>query len=207
MGCDQLLCNNVNCTPRAQSPALRLQPQAPSPEPRCCPQAPCQAARSRGGQRGPAELSHRNHRQHTHHQQHGQRRQLHHGGRRVHEHADGLGRSDRSKLRSHTGAALTITRAASAGPLDCESLDCTFTATSGGVSMLSVSAPQLFASNTLTVTNTSDFSDDLFLTKNWAGWSKLQISNNSAAPANEEVLSGTWPSLFRGGFPHGLYST
>ena len=45
-----------------------------------------------------------------------------------------------------------------------------------------VSAPQLFASNTLIVTNTSDFSDDLFLTKNWAGWSKLQVSNNSAAP-------------------------
>ena len=44
-----------------------------------------------------------------------------------------------------------------------------------------VSAPQLFASNTLTVTNTSDFSDDLFLTKNWAGWSKLQISNWAAA--------------------------
>ena len=42
-----------------------------------------------------------------------------------------------------------------------------------------VSAPQLFASNTLAVTNTSDFSDDLFLTKNWAGWSKLQVSNNS----------------------------
>ena len=83
--------------------------------------------------------------------------------------------------------------AASFGPLDCESLDCTFTATSGGVSTGSVvcgdvtssgtvSAPQLFASNTLTVTNTSDFSDDLFLTKNWAGWSKLQVSNNSAAP-------------------------
>ena len=33
-----------------------------------------------------------------------------------------------------TGATLTITGAASAGPLDCESLDCTFTATSGGVS-------------------------------------------------------------------------
>ena len=92
-----------------------------------------------------------------------------------------------------TGATLTITGAASAGPLDCESLDCTFTATSGGVSTGSVvcgdvtssgtvSAPQLFASNTLTVTNTSDFSDDLFLTKNWAGWSKLQVSNNSAAP-------------------------
>ena len=73
-----------------------------------------------------------------------------------------------------TGATLTITGAASAGPLDCESLDCTFTATSGGVSTGSVvcgdvtslgtvSAPQLFASNTLIVTNTSDFSDDLFL--------------------------------------------
>ena len=70
-----------------------------------------------------------------------------------------------------TGATLTITGAASTGPLDCESLDCTFTATSGGVSTGSVvcgdvtssgtvSAPQLFASNTLTVTNTSDFSDD-----------------------------------------------
>ena len=92
-----------------------------------------------------------------------------------------------------TGATLTVSGAASAGPLDCESLDCTFTATSGGVSTGSVvcgdvtssgtvSAPQLFASNTLTVTNTSDFSDDLFLTKNWAGWSKLQVSNNSAAP-------------------------
>ena len=89
-----------------------------------------------------------------------------------------------------TGATLTVS---GAGPLDCESLGCTFTATSGGVSTGSVvcgdvtssgtvSAPQLFASNTLTVTNTSDFSDDLFLTKNWAGWSKLQVSNNSAAP-------------------------
>ena len=37
-----------------------------------------------------------------------------------------------------------------------------------------VSAPQLFASNTLTVTNTSDFADDLILTKNWAGWGKVQ---------------------------------
>ena len=83
-----------------------------------------------------------------------------------------------------TGATLTTTGAASAGPLDCESLDCTFTATSGGVSTGSVVcgdvtssdtvSAQLFASNTLSVTNTSDFSDDLFLTKNWAGWSKLQ---------------------------------
>ena len=88
-----------------------------------------------------------------------------------------------------TGATLTITGAASAGPLDCESLDCTFTATSGGVSTGSVVCGDdelghglRAASNTLTVTNTSDFSDDLFLTKNWAGWSKLQVSNNSAAP-------------------------
>ena len=144
------------------------------------------AEHQRRGQRGPAELRHRNHGQHTHHQQHGQRRELHHGGRRVHGHADGLGRSDGGELRSHRGAH---GRHAD----HCESLDCTFTATSGGVSTGSVvcgdvtssgtvSAPQLFASNTLTVTNTSDFSDDLFLTKNWAGWSKLQVSNNSAAP-------------------------
>ena len=103
---------------------------------------------------------------------------------------------NRGELRSHRGAHgrhVDDHRAASTGPLDCESLDCTFTATSGGVSTGSVvcgdvtssgtvSAPQLFASNTLIVTNTSDFSDDLFLTKNWAGWSKLQVSNNSAAP-------------------------
>ena len=85
-----------------------------------------------------------------------------------------------------TGATLTITGAASAGPLDCESLDCTFTATSGGVSTGSVVCGDVTSSGTvsapLTVTNTSDFSDDLFLTKNWAGWSKLQVSNNSAAP-------------------------
>ena len=109
-----------------------------------------------------------------------------------------------------TGATLTITGAASAGPLDCESLDCTFTATSGGVSTGSVvcgdvtssgtvSAPQLFASNTLTVTNTSDFSDDLFLTKNWAGWSKLQVSNNSAAPDSGPELRPGQPE--REGLP------
>ena len=49
VGCDQLLCNDVNCTDvftaRAQSPALRSRPQAPSPEPRCRPRGPCQAAR------------------------------------------------------------------------------------------------------------------------------------------------------------------
>ena len=46
------------------------------------------------GQRGPVELRHRNHGQHTHHQQHGQRRELHHGGRRVHGRSDG-GRAPR----------------------------------------------------------------------------------------------------------------
>ena len=50
-----------------------------------------------------------------------------------------------------------------------------------------VSAPQLFASNTLIVTNTSDFSDDLFLAKNWAGWSKLQISNSAASDSGPEL--------------------
>ena len=96
-------------TPWAQSPARRSQPQA---------------EHHRRGQRGPAELRHRNHGQHTHHQQHGQRRELHHGGRRVHGNTDSLGRSHRHELRALTGATLTITGAASAA----------FTATSGGVS-------------------------------------------------------------------------
>ena len=83
-------------------------------------------------------------------------------------------------------------------------------ATSGGVSTGSVvcgdvtssgtvSAPQLFASNTLTVTNTSDFSDDLTLTKNWAGWSKVQISNNSAASDSGPELPAGQPE--RAGLP------
>ena len=62
------------------------------------------AEHQRRGQRGPAELSHRNHGQHVDHQQHGQRRELHHGGRRVHGDIDGLGRSNRGELRSHRGA-------------------------------------------------------------------------------------------------------
>ena len=76
------------------------------------------AEHQRGGQRGPAELRHRNHRQHTHYQQDGQRRELHHGGRRVHGDTDGLGRSDGGATGALTGATLTVT-----------SLDCTFTAT------------------------------------------------------------------------------
>ena len=137
--------------------------------------------RASAGLAGPHGL-HRNHGQHAHHQQHGQRRELYHGGRRVHGHANAATAASFAATGALTGATLTITGAASAGPLDCESLDCTFTATSGGVS----TAPQLFASNTLTVTNTSDFSDDLFPTKNWAG--KLQVSN-SAAPTADRSCS------------------
>ena len=62
------------------------------------------AEHQRRGQRGPAELRHGNHGQHVDHQQHGQRRELHHGGRRVHGDIDGLGRSNRGELRSHRGA-------------------------------------------------------------------------------------------------------
>ena len=57
------------------------------------------AEHQRRGQRGPAELRHRNHGQHTHHQQPGQRRELHHGGRGVHGDIDGLGRSNRRASR------------------------------------------------------------------------------------------------------------
>ena len=80
---------------------------------------------------------HGNHGQHSYHQQHGQRRELHHGGRRVHGHADS-GAATAASFAATGALTLTITGAASAGPLDCESLDCTFTATSGGVSTGSV---------------------------------------------------------------------
>ena len=110
------------------------------------------------------------------HQQHGQRRELHHGGRRVHGHADGLGRSNCGfAAGALTGATLTITGAASAGPLDCESLVCTFTATSGGVLTGSVVCGNVTSSGRSPRLQHahrdqhSDFSDDLFLTINWAG--------------------------------------
>ena len=141
------------------------------------------------------ELRHRNHGQHTHHQQHGQRRELHHGGRRVHGDTDGLGRSNRGELRSHRGAHgrhADHHRGGLRGPaglrepgLHLHGHERWSVDGQRGVRRrdeLGHGLPQLFASNTLTVTNTSDFSDDLFLTKNWAGWSKLQVSNNSAAP-------------------------
>ena len=111
MGCDQLLCNDVNCTDvfttgvDASGAALTatgtLAGATLSPTRGRVRQL---AEHHGGGQRGPAELCHRNHGQHSHHQQHGQRRELHHGGRRVHGHTDGLGRSNRGKLRSHRAA-------------------------------------------------------------------------------------------------------
>ena len=48
-----------------------------------------------------------------------------HGGRRVHGHADGIRRSNRGELRCHW-CAYGRHAGASAGPLHCESLDCTF---------------------------------------------------------------------------------
>ena len=52
VGCDQLLCNDVNCTDvfttavdASGAVSCAAQPQAPSPGPRCRPQGPCQAAR------------------------------------------------------------------------------------------------------------------------------------------------------------------
>ena len=151
------------------------------------------AEHQRRGQRGPTELRHRNHRQHNNTANAGNFTTVGDVSTGTLTASGAATAASFAATGALTGATLTITGAASTGPLDCESLDCTFTATSGGVSTGSVvcgdvtrsgtvSAPQLFASNTLTVTNTSDFSDDLFLTKNWAGWSKLQVSNNSAAP-------------------------
>ena len=111
IGCDQLLCNDVNCTDVFTTGVDHFLRCAHSHRHRrwgravvhggCVRQL---AEHQRRGQRGPAELRHGNHRQHTHHQQHGQRRELHHSGRRVHGHADGLGRSNRGKLRSHRRA-------------------------------------------------------------------------------------------------------
>ena len=144
-----------------------------------------------GGQRGPAELRHRNHGRHSHHQ-HGQRRELHHGGRRVHGHADGLRRSDGGELCSHRcahGRHADHHRGGLHGPaglhLHGHERRSVNVVCGDVTSWGTVSAPQLFASNTLTVTNTSDFSDDLFLTKNWAGWSKLQVSNKRDGGAHQ----------------------
>ena len=110
VGCDQLLRNDVNCTDvfttgvdaSGAVSCASLTATGTAGATLSSTGAVSQLAEhQRRGQRGPAELRHRNHGQHTHHQQHGQRRQLHHGGRRVHGHADGLGRSNRGELRSH----------------------------------------------------------------------------------------------------------
>ena len=53
-----------------------------------------------------------------------------------------------------------------------------------------VSAPQLFAFNTLTVTNTSDFLDDLFLTKSVSSWSGT-AGRTSATHHNQQQGAGT----------------
>ena len=106
VGCDQLLCNDVNCTDVFTTGGRHFLRSAHGHRRRRRSHADVHGGRVRQlaehhgrGQRGPAELRHRNHGQHAHHQQHGQRRELHHGGRRVHGHADGLGRSDGGELR------------------------------------------------------------------------------------------------------------
>ena len=136
------------------------------------------AEHHRGGQRGTAELGHRNHMTINNTANAGN---FTTAGDVSTGTLTASGAATFAATGALTGVRLTITGAAT-GPLDCKSLG-------GGVSTGSVvrgdvtssgTAPQLFASNTLTVTNTSDFSDDLFLTKNWAGWSKLQVQQRSA---------------------------
>ena len=93
VGCDQLLCNDVNCTDvfttgvdaSGAVSCAALTATGTVAGATLSSTGPCQAACW----------------QHSHHQQHGQRRELHHGGRRVHGHANGLRRSDGGKLRSH----------------------------------------------------------------------------------------------------------
>ena len=113
-GCDQLLCNDVNCTDvftTCGRLGRRFLRSAYRHKHRRRSHAVVHRGRVRQlaehygrGQRGLAELSHRNHGQHVNHQQHGQHRELYHGGRRVHGDIDGLGRSNRGELRSHRGA-------------------------------------------------------------------------------------------------------
>ena len=113
VGCDQLLCNDVNCTDvftthvdasgavscAALTATGAVAGAALTSTGAVSGSSLRRAAHHRGG---PAELSHRNHEP------------------------------------RRASQPPTITGAASAGPLDCESLDCTFTATSGGVSTGSV---------------------------------------------------------------------
>ena len=126
VGCDQLLCNDVSCTTcsrRAWTPRAFPRSAATGTVAGATLSSTGAVSGSLLSITGAASVGllsgHRNHGQHIDHQQHGQRRELHHGGRRVHGDIDGLRRSDRGKLRSHgavAGATLTITGAASAGP-------------------------------------------------------------------------------------------
>ena len=121
------------------------------------------------------------------------------------------GAATRSHRNTH-GRRADHHGAASAGPLGCgawtapsrpRAAECRRAAWCADVtSSGTVSAPQLFASNTLTVTNTSDFSDDLFLTKNWAvsSWSgtagRTSASHHDqrrGAGADEEPLHAAVP--------------
>ena len=111
VGCDQLLCNDVNCTDvfttgvdASGAISCAALTATGTIAGAALTSTGAVSEHHRGGQRGPAELSHRNHGQHVDHQQHGQRRELPHGGRRVHGHADCLGRSNRGELRSHRHA-------------------------------------------------------------------------------------------------------
>ena len=105
------------------------------------------AEHQRRGQRGPAELRHRNQ-----------------GSTLTINNTANAGNfttvGDVSKGTA-SGAATAASFAATGALMSTGSAVC------GDVTSLgTVSAPQLFASNTLIVTNTSDFLDDLFLTKN-----------------------------------------
>ena len=98
VGCDQLLCNDVNCTDVFTTGVDASGAVS-------CAHGHRRRRRSHAVvHRGRVRYSHRNQGQHVDHQQHGQRRELHHGGRRVHGHADGIRRSNRGELRSHRGA-------------------------------------------------------------------------------------------------------
>ena len=198
VGCDQLLCNDVNCTDvfttgvdasGAVSCAALTAAGTVVHRHRVR-----QLAEHHGrGQRGPAELSHRNHGQHVDHQQHGQRRELHHGGRRVHGDIDGLGRSNRGELRGHRGAHgrhADHRRGGLRGPAGLREPGlffdgyCTFTATSGGVSTGSVVCGLRAAALRLQHAHRDQHLRLLGRSlpdEELGGWSKLQISNNSAA--------------------------
>ena len=101
----------------------RSRPPAPLSKPRCRStggRVRQLAEHQRRGQRGPAELRHRNHGSTLINNT--ANAGNFNGGRRVHGHADGLVGVQFAATGALTGATLTT------GPLDCKNLDCTFTA-------------------------------------------------------------------------------